>query len=178
MSSGKPWTAAEDALILAEYATVGAKRLVPHLPGRSEAMVSNRAVRLGTRFQLQNRTKWSPAEDAMMRAHYPSHGADSLAQLTGRGLGSVRMRANALGLVVDKAIKVARMRNARWGAAPAKGKSRYSAPIGEAYTTDRTKVTIAPPFVDRRWMSDDEVPKVVDSAHCRDWASAVFGGQP
>jgi hypothetical protein len=38
------------------------------------------------------------------------------------------------------------------------------------------KITIAPPFVDRRWVPDVVTP-VVDSRECRAWAAVVAGGR-
>lgn len=44
--------------------------------------------------------------------------------------------------------------------------------IGEPIITSETRVTVAPPFVDRRWTVDN-VPRVVDSEQCSDWARAA-----
>jgi hypothetical protein len=43
---------------------------------------------------------------------------------------------------------------------------------GEPIITAQTKITIAPPFVDKRWLPD-EVTRVVDPAQCRAWALAA-----
>ena len=44
--------------------------------------------------------------------------------------------------------------------------------IGEARITSDTKVTVAPPFEDKRFRVDS-APRVVDSAECREWAKEV-----
>jgi hypothetical protein len=43
---------------------------------------------------------------------------------------------------------------------------------GDPIITSETRVTVAPPFVDRRWTVDN-VPRVVDSEQCSDWARAA-----
>lgn len=45
--------------------------------------------------------------------------------------------------------------------------------VGEPIITSATIVTIAAPFVDRRFAPDGPVSRVVDSADCREWVRAA-----
>ena len=58
---------------------------------------------------------------------------------------------------------------------PMMRKERYGqrASPGEARITSDTKVTIAPPFIDRRFACVGSVPSVIDSSQCRPWAMAA-----
>lgn len=44
--------------------------------------------------------------------------------------------------------------------------------VGEERITSETKVTVAPPFEDKRFRVDS-APRVVDSAECREWARGI-----
>ena len=62
------WTAADDALLTARYATATRAELLGLLPSRTWGALQFRASKLGfTRLAY-----WTPAEDALIRRLYPS----------------------------------------------------------------------------------------------------------
>jgi hypothetical protein len=179
------WTAAEDAVMHQHYPVGGWAAVEPLLPGRSRKGVYLRAATLNLHSHL-GRGKWTPAEDAVLVAHYTDKGAAHIAEQIGRTVLSVRYRASFLGIQADRAragrARVAAVKrekvikgakNLTYFPPKAKRKPTAIALQGEARITSATKITIAPPFVDRRFLPDGPVPSVVDSGQCRDWARAA-----
>ena len=123
---------------------------------------------------------WTPEMDQLILQHYTSKGGLAVAAMTGRTAKAVRRRAAKLGVSSDKSATARRRIEDRLrvtvGNSPSitviRKRQHQPKMIGEAEVTSDTKVTIAAPFVDRRWAVAGKVPSVVDSSQCRAWARA------
>lgn len=181
------WTKSEDALMREHFPATGANVLVDLLPRRTRKAILDHAGRIG----LTSPKGWTPEQDAVLLEHYTEHGSDYCVALTGRTALAVRQRARRLGLQGDHS-RCGRLgaeaRKAKYPQKPKRepksirfrrlerGLVRPAAPklAGEPIITPATVYTIAPPFVDRRWLPDT-VARVVDSGAARPWAAAVAG---
>lgn len=167
------WTDAEDALMRQHYRERGAVFLVTLLPGRTMNAIHQHASAMG----LSSRSDWTPEQDELIRQHLPSAGAAAVSAMVGRTPGAVRARASRLKVRAERPIQ----RKERSPRVPAptvlrkavKQKAEHQPLQGEARITSATRVTIAPPFVDCRFVPTGPVQRVVDSAGCRDWARAA-----
>jgi hypothetical protein len=135
---------------------------------------------------------WTKEQDKIILTHYRQKGAPLVAELTGRSIGGVRQRASRLGVEYNKKQPDPRKRrklNRLEGYTKAseikiKGKGpamtvmgtkiRAAQFVGEPKITAETRVTIARPFVDTRFVPVGPVPRVVDPAQCRAWAGEVW----
>lgn len=90
---GRPWTADEEALVRAEYRTLGARSLAAKL-GRSFSAVCHRAARLG----LQWHTRWTGADDQHLRSEWGEKSVTAIARSMGRTTLAIYERAKILGL--------------------------------------------------------------------------------
>ena len=124
---------------------------------------------------------WTPEEDEILRQHLPRIGSAGVAaMLVNRKPGGVRARASRLEVRSHRKetkpksgkpdnfgrCNAVKLRKSAKKAKPGPGLS------GDAVITSETRVTICPPFVDRRFEHHGKLPRVVDSAECRDWAKA------
>jgi hypothetical protein len=177
------WTPDEDA-ILREHYPLGGYAAVTSRLERTEKAVCMRAKLLGIRSGKNPTKEWTMAEDHLLRKHYEAHGGAYVAQLTGRTVISVRYRASKLGVNADKSlagkirrrVQLDKARERRHGpkmtVVKAKEKPKVKQWEGEAVITKDTKITIAAPFVDKRWLPD-VVKRVVNANECRAWATQV-----
>jgi hypothetical protein len=181
------WTPAEDAILHQHFAKGGAGACREHLPNRSDKAIRLRASNIGAKYREQA-LPWTKAEDDLMVAHYSQRGSEYVAQATNRTQLSVRHRARRLGLKADLSLRgierVARgkakkppmpqkvLHGPKLTVVKRKEKQKKDQWSGEAEINSKTIVTIAAPFIDRRWVPD-VVPRVVDSRECRDWAAQV-----
>ena len=167
------WTDAEDALMRQHYRERGAVFLAALLPGRTMNAIHQHASAMG----LSARSDWTAEQDEMIRQHLPSAGAAAVAAMVGRTPGAVRARASRL--KVRAARPVQRKERSPRVPAPtvlrkaAKQKPEPQTLQGEARITSATRVTIAPAFIDTRFVPTGPVPRVVDSADCREWARSA-----
>lgn len=105
-SSYRPWTPEEDAVIREYYPMRAALGIAGSdlLPGRSVTAIYCRAGalgvgRLGYDAQPARRSKWSDAEDAVIRTNFPPLGTKMTAKyLPHRAIEAIRARAYYLGL--------------------------------------------------------------------------------
>ena len=119
---------------------------------------------------------WTPEEDEILRQHLPRVGSAGVAaMLVGRNPGGVRARASRL-----------EVRSHRKVTKPKSGKPdnfgrcnavKLRKKPGKALQADATnpnnvKPQICPSGTDRRFTPTGPVPRVIDSAQCRDWAKA------
>ena len=178
------WTEAEDAVMHSRYPELGPTRIGPLLPGRTLKAIKLRAGQLNVRCKRYR--EWSPESDEAIRARYPSEGGNTLAAEQGVDPNIIRKRAERLGVkVLNKPLPPPREKGAK---APARhpkilaltvmrksAKKPAQTPqlVGEPIITSATIVTIAAPFVDRRFVPDGPVSRVVDSADCREWVRAA-----
>lgn len=174
------WTDAENALMRQHYQTGGTEALLPMLPRRSRKAINERALVLG----LTRSTAWTPEQDRLLLMRYAAVGAAAVGELVGRTELAVRYRAAVLGVKGDKRrAKPRKAKKPAWSTTPVpRIAQRKAAPTvqikpawlaGEPIITSETRVTIAAPFVDRRFATSGPVARVVDSAQCRDWARAA-----
>jgi hypothetical protein len=165
------WSDAEKALMTQHYIARGAVFLAAQLPGRTLIAIHQQAKVMGLKTQSEC---WTAEQDELIRQHLPSAGAVAVSAMVGRTPGAVRARASRLKVRAERPIR----RKERSPRVPAPTVLRKAAkqkaepqPLqGEARITSATRVTIAPAFVDRRFVPTGPVPRVVDSAQCRDWA--------
>lgn len=178
------WTEAEDAVMHSRYPELGPTRIGPLLPGRTLKAIKLRAGQLNVKCMRYR--EWSPESDEAIRARYPSEGGNTLAAEQGVDPNIIRKRAERLGVkVLSKPLPPPRQNGAKVLARHPKklaltvmrksAKKRAQAPrlVGEPIITSATIVTIAAPFVDRRFVPDGPVSRVVDSADCREWVRAA-----
>lgn len=178
------WTDAEDAVMHSRYPELGPTRIGPLLPGRTLKAIKLRAGQLNVRCRRYR--EWSPESDDAIRARYPTEGGNALAAEHGVEPITIRKRAERLGVkVLSKPLPPPRQKGAKVLARHPKILAltvmRKSATkpaqtprfVGEPIITSATIVTIAAPFVDRRFVPDGPVSRVVDSAECRPWAKAA-----
>ena len=181
------WTAAECEAVRTHYLNGGATEVLKWV-NRSRHAINCQAAKLGVKTNLRaaDHWGWSQDQDAALIRHYSAKGAEYVSGLTGRSVLAVRHRAAKLGVRADKSIAA----KARYAVQPNKpnpakrgpkpkgitlrdrNKPRFEPMTGEPKITADTKITIAAPFVDRRWIPD-HVAHVVDSEDCRDWARAA-----
>ena len=175
------WTDAEDAVMHSRYPELGPTRIGPLLPGRTLKAIKLRAGQLNVRCKRYR--EWSPESDEAIRARYPTEGGNALAAEHGVEPITIRKRAVQLGVkVIVKPLPPPRQKGAK---APARHPKKLALTVmrksakkpaqtprlaGEPIITSATIVTIAAPFVDRRFVPDGPVSRVVDSAQCREWA--------
>jgi hypothetical protein len=181
------WTEAENAVMLKFYVTGGASAVMK-LVQRSRKAINCQAGKLGIKTTPRMAEwEWSKDQDRAIIHHYQAKGGAYVVELTGRSIFAVRRRAAYLGIRADKSL-AAKVRYAKQKQkpnppkliAPKAGKkftvmppkARFSPLVGEPRITSQTKITIAPPFVDKRWIPD-HVPSVVDSSKCRSWATQL-----
>ena len=67
-------------------------------PKSGQSIVPDKATSGALAFPSRNGLPWTPAEDAIMREHYPLIGAAVLHLLPGRSRGGMSRRAHCLGL--------------------------------------------------------------------------------
>ena len=128
---------------------------------------------------------WTQEKNELLEQHYFARGGEWIAEQLGCSVVSVRSQARRLGVKADphrknprKATK--RARELRAIRAVTGRKSPYAPSVviptkgfvGEPIITEKTRVTVAPPFVDRRWVVE-KAERVVDSGECREWASRL-----
>ena len=179
MKRAKPelWSDEDNAVLRKVYLKGGPSAVIPLLSKpRTIKGVCERALRMG----LTRPPDWDDREKAIVLEHYTLKGSSYCASLLpGRTLSSVRSMAMALGVrVIRKGLKHSKPKAKPepekvvklLKSAPAQ-KPRNGL-VGEPIITSDTKVTIAPPFVDRRWTAD-RVERVVDSLGCREWARRI-----
>lgn len=88
-----PFTEHEDSVISELYGKITARDIAAQL-GRTAEQIRHRA----TRLQLQLKTKkYTEEEDALIRAHYVSHGPAWISAKTGRSSAAIIMRAKSIG---------------------------------------------------------------------------------
>ena len=178
------WTDAEDAVMHSRYPELGPTRIGPLLPGRTLKAIKLRAGQLNVRCKRYR--EWSPESDEAIRARYPTEGGNALAAEHGVEPITIRKRAVQLGVkVIVKPLPPPRQKGAK---APARHPKKLALTVmrksatkpaqtprlvGEPIITSKTIVTIAAPFVDRRFVPDGPVSRVVDSAECREWVRAA-----
>lgn len=178
------WTDAEDALMHARYPELGPTRMVALLPGRTMKGIKFRAWKLRVKFKRYS--EWSPELDEAIRARYPSEGGNTLAAEQGVDPNIIRKRAERLGVKVlnkplpppmEKGAKVLARHHKKLALTVMRKSAKKPAQTprlaGEPIITSATIVTIAAPFVDRRFVPDGPVSRVVDSADCREWVRAA-----
>lgn len=179
------WSAEEDAILRKYFPTHGSKK-VTELTGRTRKAISNRCAVLGVKSADPQRN-WTKEEDDQIRANYELHGGNWLAERLNRSPIAVRSRAATLGVKADKSARaVERKRKAMEKAREARQAQFRVAPrakeptfkikalerLGPDIITAETKVTIATPFVDRRWVPE-RIERVVDPGQCREWAKVA-----
>ncbi len=115
-----PWTPEEDEILKANYQTKGIH--IHQLSYRSKGAIKGRAHRLGLcktglheitwtpEEVLDAKTPWTPEEDEILRANYPSLSIN-IPQLNHRTASSLYARAHKLGLTAKRG---ERKRNERW----------------------------------------------------------------
>jgi hypothetical protein len=173
------WTPEEEALLVDNYGKATKEQLLALLPNRTMRAIRGRACLLGN--LTQKLTPWTAEQTALMHKHYAELGADAMAKMLGRTPASVWHRAQDLKLVIRKRPAVPKGR-AKTGPKPKPAKNiTFARPVEkplpvpfkdkEGVITADTKVTIAPPFVDRRWVVE-VAPRVVDASQCRAWVTA------
>ncbi|WP_316196666.1 hypothetical protein [Bradyrhizobium sp. SZCCHNS3053] len=92
----KHWLGREVA-VLKEHPTLPVKDLMTKLPGRSEQAIRRKRADLGlTAFRSYR--NWYPSDDRQLAQLAKSKGAIEVARLMERGVGSVRTRAETLGI--------------------------------------------------------------------------------
>lgn len=172
------WSEAELDILAKHYGTATKAQILALLPKRTWRAIKGMAYTRGN--LTQRMIPWTAEQLETMRKHYEDLGAAVLAKMIGRTPVSVWCRAKAMGLKVAKkpAVK-AEMKKA--GPKPQAKNPTLSRPVEkpqavpfrdmEGVITTDTKVTIAPPFVDRRWLVES-APNVIDSAQCRAWLTA------
>lgn len=178
------WTDAEDAVMHSRYPELGPTRIGPLLPGRTLKAIKLRAGQLNVRCKRYR--EWSPELDESIRLRYPSEGENALAAEHGVEPITIRKRAERLGVkVLSKPLPPPRQKGAKVLARhpkilaltvmrkSAKKPAQTPQLVGEPIITSATIVTIAAPFVDRRFVPDGPVSRVVDSADCREWVRAA-----
>lgn len=176
------WTKAEDDRLRELYPKSGTA-CISEFPGRTRKALKTHAKYIGLRVTGHRRVEggWTFEEDDILRTHYAISGGPRVAEMVGRTLGAVRTRAQLIGVSGAKkpppqrpAKKPSEMRVRPIVAPKVVPATRIPAAHfkGEARVTNETKVTIAPPFVDRRF-AVDQAPAVVNSSKCRDWARWV-----
>jgi hypothetical protein len=166
------WTPKEITALREAYTAGGIEAARQALPGRTAKAIHNKASEHG----MQVLRRWTEEQDQAIRTYYDSLGAAAVGKMIGRSVQGVRVRASKLGIVANLS-KVARRRMGGKGLS----ESSYKAPrrpahapmAGEARITSETRVTIAPPFVDKRFTPTGPVRRVVDSSQCRAWAQGV-----
>ena len=179
MKRAKPeiWSDEDNAVLRRVYLKGGPGAVIPLLSKpRTIKAVCERALRMG----LTRPTEWGESEKAIVLKHYTLKGSSYCAALLpGRTPLSVRSMARVLGVqFIRKGVKYSKPKAKQkpekvvklLKSAPAQ-KPRNGL-VGEPIITSDTKVTIAPPFVDRRWLAD-RVERVVDSLGCREWARRI-----
>lgn len=161
------WTDAENDLMRLHYTTRGATGLLLMVK-RTRKAINLQAAKLGLQFN----PLWTEEHVAILREHYTSKGSAYVAKLVGRSHTAVRAKAIELGVRGNR--RRPKPRNSKPAQIVVLRKSEpkpkpKAGLIGEPIINDATRITIAPPFVDRRWLADVVVP-VVDSSQCRLWA--------
>ena len=181
------WTDKENAVIREHYASGGANAVMVFVQ-RSRKAVNCQAAKLGiTTSQRQFEWEWTKAQDQVVIENYTLRGGAYVAGVVKRSVYAVRRRAAVLGVKADKSL-AARVRYEKLEKKPNPPKKprhgpkmtvmqnytkiKYAPMAGAPIITADTKVTIAPPFVDRRWLVE-VAPNVVDSAQCGAWACAT-----
>ena len=177
------WTDAEDAVMHSRYPELGPTRIGPLLPGRTLKAIKLRAWTLRVKFKRYR--EWSPELDESIRLRYPTEGGNALAAEHGVEPITIRKRAVQLGVKVLSKPLPPREKGAKAPARhpkilaltvmrkSAKNPAQTPQLVGEPIITSATIVTIAAPFVDRRFVPDGPVSRVVDSADCREWVRAA-----
>jgi hypothetical protein len=178
------WTQYELNVLADHYLTGGAVEVSKRI-NRSKKAIQTQAGLMG--LAMIRADWWTAEEDDFLKANYFQKGGIYVSQQLGRSPTAVRKRAVVLGVPADKH-RTAVGRYAEQKVKPNPSKKgigpkmtvvrerdkKASAPKleGEPIVTADTKVTIAPPFVDRRWLPDSVV-RVVDPDNCREWARAA-----
>jgi hypothetical protein len=189
------WTEAEDALMREHYPAgmLAAQAVLPH---RSRSGIHCRADKLGVSVDLERalgrRSRDSRLQQLAEHLRTVPSGATSAECAEALGLTHSRTTdlctlARKVGLIAShpdpQGVRDRTLRHYAAEHAPKeppqkplpRAKERTAAPKlqGEARITPATRVTICPGFVDRRFEHSGPVPRVVDSAHCRDWLQAI-----
>ena len=186
-----PWSEADRQAVRTYYPLGGSPEVLKHLSiPRSNRSIQEQAALLN----LSAPGRWTDELDNIIRARYTTEGAEVVAEQTGRTTLAVRRRAAILGVKADlhlsglrryqkhpkkpnpPKVKPKRARKANNPGLTVMAKRDRAPQVrleGEPKITSDTKVTIAPPFVDRRFAPSGPVPRVVDSGRCRAWARAI-----
>lgn len=165
------WTEAELDTLRRVYPTGGIQAALREL-NRPRKSIFNKVSEL----KLPNLERWTPEQDDILREHYDELGAAAVGKMLGRSTRAIRQRAMKIGVRADLSAACKRRKPSSraqvLATAPAFAVPRFKpAPLqGEPRITSKTKVTIAPPFVDRRFVPTGPIPRVVDSSSCREWA--------
>ena len=183
----QPWSESDRTAVRTYYPLGGSLEVQRHLSvPRSIGSIQDQARLMGLSAPERY---WTPAQDAIIIAHYTADGAEVVAEKTGRSVYSVRRRASLLKVPADRK-RAGVIRWAKQERKPNPPKPRkVPKPLwvmrerdkrpkvvqlqGEARITSETRVTIAPPFVDRRFTPEGPVRRVVDSAQCRAWVRGL-----
>lgn len=177
------WRPEEDALMHMHFREIGARGLESLLK-RNRNAIGQRAAKLGLTQPRDD--LWSDEEIAVLTANYATKGGAWVAEKIGRPVSAVTGKARRLKVRGDRQRpnpkkgqwkKEALKKPSNFGRCdavnPPKAKKLKHAPVlaGEA-DYSRAKRTTAPVFVDTRFVPTGPVPRVVNSAECRDWAKA------
>ena len=169
------WTDDEIAALQEHYGKVPSAKMMELIPTRSWKAIKAYGCKLGK--TTPRPSTWTPEQTAILIEHYPLLGAEAVAKMIGRPASSVWHRAADLKVKVRnkkpvevKAKKPKPMKAIKFKASGFSVRIEPSKLRGEPIITASTKVTIAPPFVDKRWIADS-VQRVVDSSQCREWAA-------
>jgi len=165
------WTPDRLAVLREHYPAKGAVWVADQL-GCGPKTVEDKCSRLKVR---RVRNAHAIERDEAIRKHYADLGTEAIAQMFGIPASSVRRRAAQLKVKADRS----RPKPRRANQTPTTVVLRKSAKKPAALTKQEVDRTPAKstgkckPFVDRRWLPDGPVPRVVDSAECRPWAKAA-----
>jgi hypothetical protein len=179
------WSETDRAIVRTHYPLGGSFAVQRHLSvPRSIGSIHYQAQQM----HLCAPERWTPEQDAVIVRFYTSQGGKFVAEQTGRSVLAVARRAAKLKIPADRS-RAAAVRWEKQDRKPNPPKPRkVNKPLtvmrerdkqtkavmlrGEA-DMSRAKVTIAPPFVDRRFVPDGPVRRVVDSSQCRAWAVSI-----
>jgi hypothetical protein len=189
------WTEAEDALMREHY-PAGTSAAIAALPHRSRSAINCHAAKLGLSVDMDRLHGNATAAGRLrqLAEFLRTVPAGATSQQCGEAMGLSHFRASDVATHARKAGAIVSYPQPGRGRAKTllhfapehapkeppqkplpRAKERTAAPKlqGEARITPATRVTICPGFVDRRFEHSGPVPRVVDSAHCRDWLQAI-----
>ena len=173
------WTDEQILLVKEHYGKASRQQMCEMIPARTWKAIKAMGCKFG--LSTPRASSLTDAEKSLILEQYPTLGAAAIAKSIGRTEASVYHHAAALGIriirkpaVKDVQKKAEPKRKSGPKPKPRMGQTTITireAPLrGEPIITADTKITIAPPFVDRRFVPD-VVRSVVDSSQCREWAA-------